>query len=599
MRLDTGVVASKELFMTFKKNNTVKLVIILLFLVSSILRFMSLPFSNRDMVLHNLRWYRVLSQNGIGKALATNFANYTPPYTYLVALATLTHDFIPPLTAIKLIPICSDLLGAFCIHKIVRLKYPQGNLSYLAAAIYFTTPTIIFNSAYWGQADSLYTVTLLICIYFLMTKKPFVSMLAFGAAFSLKAQAVFLLPFLGIMVFRKKIPWLNFGLIPLVYLLAISPVVILGRPFFDALLIYLKQSDSYSVLSMNAPNVYILFPNEWYSFIMPLGVAATIIFVLRWMYVTARSGTVLDNKYLIFIAFISVALTPFILPKMHDRYFYPADVFSIVLAFYWPSLWFIPILYQLISINATSVFLFEAGTLFVVFGFLLNTIVLAIILREQRAVENRAATQQAISTALSWLVAILAPIILFGVGLCVMLTPFFLRAAYAMPNISTEQYTLSKSERFNLASQTLSYLSNEKKAKFLENLNFDNNEPAFNDLEVTMLDNLKTMTKNALAASRLSLAFYFMLGWFAWAGDWFPKFRHGIFRGGWLTIGLAVILGIAALFIQINPNDYFQGAGTVLQLFPVNFWRDSILFVSLSLGGGGFLLTRIKARMQA
>jgi hypothetical protein len=53
------------------------------------------------MALYNLLWYQALYQKGIDGALATNFSNYTPPYTYFLALATFTHDLIPPLVAIK------------------------------------------------------------------------------------------------------------------------------------------------------------------------------------------------------------------------------------------------------------------------------------------------------------------------------------------------------------------------------------------------------------------------------------------------------------------------------------------------------------------
>ena len=123
------------------------------------------------MAVYNLLWYQTLYQKGIGEALATNFSNYAPPYTYFLALATLTHVLIPPLVAIKLIPICFDLLGAFFIYKIIKLKYQQGDMPWLAAAVYFSAPTVILNSAYWGQADSLYTSLLLACLYFLIIEK--------------------------------------------------------------------------------------------------------------------------------------------------------------------------------------------------------------------------------------------------------------------------------------------------------------------------------------------------------------------------------------------------------------------------------------------
>jgi hypothetical protein len=38
-----------------------------------------------------------------------------------------------------------------------------------------------------------------------------------------------------------------------------------------------------------------------------------------------------------------------LLPKMHDQYFYPADVFSFMAATLVPEIWFIPILFQISS----------------------------------------------------------------------------------------------------------------------------------------------------------------------------------------------------------------------------------------------------------
>ncbi len=581
-----------------QKNKPIKIFIILLIFLSVVLRLLALPYSNRDMTIHNLQWYKTLRQQGVEKALATNFANYTPPYTYFVALATLTDSFIPPLTALKIIPTCFDLLGAFFIYKIIKLKYPQGNMPHLAAAIYFAAPTILLNSTYWGQADSIYTSALLICLYFLMTEKPLAAMLAFGAAFSFKAQAVFLIPFLAIMLFRKKFHWLHFGLIPLVYLLAIAPVVFLGRPLMDTLLIYVKQSGSYPVLSMNAPNVYILFPNAWYAFIMPLGIAVTLLVVLRWTYMTTQATTALDHKYLLLMALISVIIVPFMLPKMHDRYFYPADVFSILLAFYEPALWFIPILYQLTSLGATSVFLIKADPAFVVFGFLANAIALAVLLKKQRTDENRGAANKIIANGLSWLAAMLTPIILFGFGLQALATPIFVRTTYALSQAPESQFQLSKSERFHWAAQNVQYLTNDRKTKFLQNLRFEDDGLVLNWHEITLLDYAKKTVQTALALRNIALAFYFMLGLFAWAGNWLPTLRRGIFNGGWLAVGLAILLALAGSFYFGDFNFYFQETNILRQLFPDSFWRDALLLMLINLSAGGFLLIKIGGRRR-
>lgn len=560
--------------------------ILLLVLASTVFRVQAIPNSNRDMVVYNLRWYQELSQKGIGNALGTNFSNYAPPYTYLLALATLTRDLIPPLTAIKLIPIFFDLLGAYFIYKIVRLKYRQGNLSMLAAAIYFSAPTVVLNSAYWGQADSIYTSALLACLYFLLIEKPLPAMLAFGTAFSVKAQAVFLLPFLGVMVLRKKIRWWVVGVIPLVYLLAITPVVLLGRPLMDALLVYAKQSDTFNMLSMNAPNIYNLFQREWYAVVLPFGLALTAALTLGWVYSSWQAKTELDDKHIVLLAFISAMLIPFLLPKMHDRYFYPADVLSIVLAFYWPALWFMPILLQISSGGAIAVFLFGADSAFTVYGFLLNSIALIIALRTQRINEKRQ-THPLVSSSLAWLTAILVPLALFGIGARMLLTPAFIRVEYALPYMQEAQ-GLSRSERFQKASQTLEYLGSDRKPQFLQRLRLDNGAPVFSDPEITTLEGMKRSTQTAFSVWSLVLALLFLFSLLAQAGDWTPALRHGVWRGGWITVALAVLSAITVIFIPIKIIE-----GEMLsRLFPNTLWRDAALILSLFAATSGYLITK-------
>jgi Gpi18-like mannosyltransferase len=571
--------------------------IVLIFL-SLILRVISIPYSNID-VTGYLLWYQTLYQQGIGETLATNFAIYTPPYTYLLALATLAHDLIPPLTAIKLIPICFDLLGAFYIYKIVKLKYAQGDLPYLAAAIYFIAPTIVLNSAYWGQIDSLYTSLLLACLYYLMTEKPFIAMLAFGLSFSVKAQAVFFLPFLGIMAIRKRLPWLYFGMVPMVYLISILPVVVLGRPFLDALLVYTKQSSTFVVPSMNAPNIYIVFPREWYASTASIGIIATVAVIAYWVYTTSQRKTDADNKYIILAAFISVALVPFLLPKMHDRYFYPADVLSIVLAFYWPALWFVPVLYQFASTSAISIFLFNFDSSFVFWGFLLNAIALASVLRTQSLAEKRDAASQKFPSAISWLATALTPLILLGFSINFLLTPAFIRLEYAIPHTPTDQYGFSKSERFLWATRTIDYLTSNKDTKYLSRQIFENGSRAFHDHEIQIVDNIKNSAQVILAIWHSSLAVLFLLGLFAWAGDWLAKFRQGIKRGGWLTIGLAIILGVISVTLgYVDPDLYFQNTEILPRLFPIRMWQDALLFMAISTLGSGFLLAISLAKIE-
>jgi Gpi18-like mannosyltransferase len=580
-------------------NNRLKIFITtLLILISVVFRILSIPHSNLDMDTYNLQWYQELSEKGIQETLGKNFTNYTPPYTYLLSLATLTRDFLAPLTAIKFIPICFDLFGAFLIYKIVKLNYQSGENPKLAAAIYFSAPSVILNSSFWGQADSIYTSLLLACLYLLLTNNPFLAITAFGAAFSVKAQAVFLLPFLVILALRKKINWRYFGIIPFVYfLLSVFPVVLLGRPFLDALLVYARQSGTYNRLSMNAPNLYSLLQiewNSWYLHILLIGLATTAVITMGWIYTTWQAKVKMDEKYTILIAFISVALIPFLLPKMHDRYFYPADVFAIILAFYWPSLWYISIFSQLSSSGVISIFLFNAEPFLTVFGFLLNTIALAIVLKKQKLIEDRKDAYPMFSILLSWLITILVPVALLGFSINFLLTPIFIRAEYAISPTS-ESYSLPKSERFHWATQIVEFLENDKKVRYIQNMRFDNSNPVFSQEEITLLETAKKTTKNLGTLWNLSLALIFIFGLLTWVENQIPSLVHGVKYGGWATMGLAGFLGIAAITNPLNPTKNLQTPDTLLQLFPTTFGQNATLFTILFLLVCGFLLTRLKS----
>jgi len=322
-------------------------------------RYLLIPFTNYDTDGY-VRWYNYITQKGILEALGKNFAIYTPPYLYLLALTTLTKDFIPQLTAIKLIPNIFDLINAIFIFKILRLNYKNWETPAILSTLFLFTPTIILNSAYWGQIDSLYTCFLLICVYFLLTDRINPALIAFGIGISIKAQAAFLGPLILIFSIKKQIPWYKFTILPVTYYLMMLPSILAGRSILDVSTVYLNQAAELQILSFNSPNWYLFFPQSAYATVMPIGMIIASMAIMVWIWVNTKGGYSITNENLLLLALIATAIAPFLLPKMHDRYFYPADVFSLLLAFYAPGYWFLAVAYQIISGLAYSVFLFNA-----------------------------------------------------------------------------------------------------------------------------------------------------------------------------------------------------------------------------------------------
>jgi len=208
---------------------------------------------------------------------------------------------------------------------------------------------------------------------------------------------------------------------------------------------------------------------------------------------------------------------------------------------------------------------------------------------------------------LSWLVAILVPIALIGLGLRVLLTHTFLQVEYNMPYFPSDPYGFTKEDRLHWAPYAVDYLVNNADISYLGDLKFEDGSPLYNERELSHMADVKRVTQGALNVWYISLALLVMLGVWSWRGDWMQTFRLGLIRGGWLMVGLAGVIGVIVIVgILINPNifwNFFAGfhalffegdswlflySDTLIRLFPLRFWQDAFLYAAVIALGGGF-----------
>jgi integral membrane protein (TIGR01906 family) len=212
-------------------------------------------------------------------------------------------------------------------------------------------------------------------------------------------------------------------------------------------------------------------------------------------------------------------------------------------------------------------------------------------------------------TLIFWLVTLLVPIALLGLGLRVLLTPLFLRVEYNMPYFPPDEYGFTKEDRLKWAPYALDYLVNQEDISYLGDLKFDDGTPLYNERELSHMDDVKRVTQGTLRVWYVSLALLALLGIWAGVGRGWPDYRLGLMRGGWLMVGLAVIVGlIVVVGIVINPDifwSFFSGfhslffegdswlflySDTLIRLFPIRFWQDAFLMAAvIALGGGAAL----------
>ena len=215
---------------------------------------------------------------------------------------------------------------------------------------------------------------------------------------------------------------------------------------------------------------------------------------------------------------------------------------------------------------------------------------------------------------LSWLVTLIVPIALIGLGLRLLLSPLFLQIEYNMPYFPPDEFGFTKEDRLKWAPYALNYLTNNEDISYLGDLKFDDGTPLYNERELSHMDDVKLVTQGALRVWYASLAVLLLLGAWAWFGGWWPEYRAGLMRGGWLMVGLAVAVGlIVVIGIAVNPNvfwDFFAGfhslffegdswiflySDTLIRLFPIRFWQDAFLFAAIiALGSGVGLALGLK-----
>jgi len=207
-----------------------------------------------------------------------------------------------------------------------------------------------------------------------------------------------------------------------------------------------------------------------------------------------------------------------------------------------------------------------------------------------------------LESALSWLVTLLTPIFLLGLGLRILLTPLFYNIEYRMPYFPPDLYGFSQEDRLHWAPYAVDYLINNADISYLGDLTFEDGSPLYNQRELSHMHDVKIVTKGALRVWYVAVALLIGLGAWAWFGKWWQAYRQGLRRGGWLMIGLVVVIGLFgaiacwqlfalfhALFFE-GDTWLFEFSDTLIRLFPMQFWQDAFLWAGVIAVGGALAL---------
>ncbi|MGI6003879.1 MAG: glycosyltransferase family 39 protein [Christensenellales bacterium] len=289
------------------------------------------------------------------------FSDYPPGYMLVLgALGLIVNGLglahTQPLfwLIIKLPAIICDVLLAYVLYRYIARRYGPKK-GFLFALLLLLNPALWGNSALWGQIDSVLTLLLVMCFIMLDEDKLWQGCLLFTLALLIKPQALMVGPALlwyAVDYFRRH---KKAAIRPALTALAVTvpTVVAAALPFspnqhwswlFEK---YAETMRSYSVSTLNAPNVFGLFNLNFlhsdavsslgltYSHLGWLGIAVSfaLTFWVCWKNRGEKGALMLSSAVMIIAAFM-------LGPNMHERYIFPGIIFLFFAAAQKKNLWY-------------------------------------------------------------------------------------------------------------------------------------------------------------------------------------------------------------------------------------------------------------------
>jgi len=316
-------------------------------------RMYYIEFVSSDFYHYLRHWLEYVRRYGLGHAYGYNFSDYSPLYTYLIGISDL---FIPvhAIYTIKFLTFAGDIAMAWLVYCIVKKYRTEESLSpIIAACLFLISPSFIVNGAVAAQCDVFYTFFLLAAMLCLLRERMVLSIVLYGVAISFKFQAVFLSPFLLIFILRRKLPLRLLLIPPAIYFISILPCWFQGRDMKSLLMVYLNHFNNRPDLGVAGNFYYLLYQyfSEHVAIISYIGIAVTTLVAM--VFASATHQRWRDRNSLLEYVLLStfcMSLMIFLLPKMLDRYFYPAEIFALLLGCLRPRWIMIAVLFQLATL---------------------------------------------------------------------------------------------------------------------------------------------------------------------------------------------------------------------------------------------------------
>lgn len=271
------------------------------------------------------------------------FLDYPPGYLYaLWAAGLLARAFHASSTGFRVLvespALIADLVLAAAVFAWVR-RSARPAMALPAMLMVALNPAMLFDSVIWGQTDSIFTLVMWLTIVALIADEYEAGFALAAISALIKPQGLMLLPVIGLWTLLKtdwRRWWRAALAFSVVFAIGILPFQ-LGHRWNWIIRLYDSGAAYYHETSVNAFNLMALLggirqPDSETMFGIPLfalgmGMLVPLFAFVGWVLWRQRTASGLFYaSFLTLFGFFMLA------PRMHERYLYPALVFTIPLA---------------------------------------------------------------------------------------------------------------------------------------------------------------------------------------------------------------------------------------------------------------------------
>lgn len=283
--------------------------------------------SSGDYDIYLADWIDRLAAGSFSAGMQANIGEYNVLYQYI--LFVITRLGVPALYAVKAVSFIGD---AFLAGAAAKLAGKRNGL--LAFGAVLLLPTIVLNGGMFAQCDSLYAACALWGLALALDGKPGPSAACFALSLAFKLQSAFLLPIVIVLWAGGKLRVREVLIFLLTLLIVMLPALLGGKSLANILGVYTAQTGLYTGLNYNAASFFGLMETAgldvyaYGNFGLALAFGACALLVIAGV----RRAQEMTDGETVRLALLMVLLIVFLLPRMHERYFYMAVPLSVALA---------------------------------------------------------------------------------------------------------------------------------------------------------------------------------------------------------------------------------------------------------------------------